>query len=246
MATESIRVEGVVPTTPERVYQAWLNGAEHGSMTGAKATVDPVTGAFTAWDGYIRGQTIDAQPAKRIVQSWRTTEFPDGAPDSRLEIELAPDGDGGTRVTFVHTEIPEGQGASYEQGWKDFYLDPMAAHFERHTGAGAVVARAVEAVKAAPAKLASAATAIKEVVEKARAAARKQAKRKPAAAKKKAAARKPAPKKKPATKKSAAKKVAARKVAAKKVAAKKSAAKKSAAKKAAKKSAAKTSRKRRS
>ena len=38
---------------------------------------------------------------------------------------------GGTRVTFDHREIPEGQGVNYQQGWVDHYLVPMRAWFQK-------------------------------------------------------------------------------------------------------------------
>jgi activator of HSP90 ATPase len=106
-----------------------MDGGEHGRMTGAKATVDPrVDGEHSAWDGYIEGKTLELEPSRRIVQSWRTSDFPLGHADSRLEVHLL-DVPGGCEVTLVHTGIPEGQGAQYERGWHDHYLEPMARYF---------------------------------------------------------------------------------------------------------------------
>ena len=93
-----IRVSAVIPASPERVYAAWLDSTEHSRMTGGKATVDARRGGrHTAWDGYIHGQNLALVEGKRIVQDWRTTEFPRDAPYSLLEIRLAP-APGGTRV----------------------------------------------------------------------------------------------------------------------------------------------------
>ena len=45
-------------------------------MTGAAARIAGRVGAaYSAWDGYIAGKTLELAPGKRIVQSWRTTEF---------------------------------------------------------------------------------------------------------------------------------------------------------------------------
>jgi uncharacterized protein YndB with AHSA1/START domain len=131
MATESIRVSGIVAASPGRVYEAWLSGREHGAMTGGKATSDAtIGGAFTAWDGYIWGRNHELDPGQRIVQSWRTSDFPKDAADSRLEVLFEP-APGGTRITFVHSEIPESQGTKYRDGWLSFYLQPMARYFEQ-------------------------------------------------------------------------------------------------------------------
>jgi uncharacterized protein YndB with AHSA1/START domain len=125
--TDSIRVSAVIPAPPRRIYEAWLDPRQHSAMTGSRATAD-TAGRFTAWDGYISGTTIVKEPPRRIVQGWRTSEFPAGSPDSRLEV-LLEKVNGGTRVTLVHTEIPTGQGSSYEGGWHQFYLAPMRAYF---------------------------------------------------------------------------------------------------------------------
>ncbi len=129
---ESIKLSAVIPATPQRIYDAWLDSQEHSSFTGGgAATVDPrVGGKYTAWDGYIQGTTDALEAGKRIVQSWRSADFPDDAPDSRLEVLLEPS-PRGARVTLVHTNIPDGQAQDYKQGWKDYYLAPMKAYFAK-------------------------------------------------------------------------------------------------------------------
>jgi len=88
-----------------------------------------VGGAFSAWDGYIFGSTLDLTPNQRIVQAWRTSEFPDEAPDSHVEI-LLEEMDGGTKITIIHSDMPDGQVDSYRQGWDDFYFKPMKKFFD--------------------------------------------------------------------------------------------------------------------
>jgi len=124
---DAILVEGIVPAEPAAIFSAFLDAEAHGAMTGSAAT-DDGDGRFTAWGGYIQGQTLSTEAPHRIVQAWRTVDFPDDAPDSVLEIRLEAV-DGGTRVTFAHANIPAGQGVNYESGWVDHYLDPMRAHF---------------------------------------------------------------------------------------------------------------------
>jgi len=129
--TESFTVSAVLPASPERLYKAWLSTRQHTAMTGGKATiVAKVGGKHTAWDGYIEGVTLELDPNRRIVQTWRSAEFPSGAEDSRLELLLDPV-EGGTKITLKHSHLPAGQGASYKQGWWDNYFDPMRAYFSR-------------------------------------------------------------------------------------------------------------------
>jgi uncharacterized protein YndB with AHSA1/START domain len=125
---ENIRVSDTIPAAPERVFAAWLDSEKHSAFTGARATFDGVGGTYTAWNGYIQGTTFEAEPHHRIVQSWRTTEFPAEAPPSRLEVLLEASIEG-TVITLVHTEIPDGQGAQYEAGWKEHYFAPMKQYF---------------------------------------------------------------------------------------------------------------------
>ena len=118
--SERFQVSAVIPASAKRIYDAWLDSGGHSAMTGGKATATAKVGArFTAWDGYIEGKTLELKPSRRIVQSWRSTEFPTDAKDSRLEVRLSP-AKGGTRVTLVHSEVPDGQGESYKQGWRDY------------------------------------------------------------------------------------------------------------------------------
>ena len=119
----------VIPATPETIYKAWLNSKQHCEMTGAKAKVTPrIHSKFTAWDEYISGKNLELEAGKRILQSWRTTEFPDEAEDSLLEIVLKKKGTG-TELFLKQWNIPFGQSKGYKQGWIDFYFDPMQEYF---------------------------------------------------------------------------------------------------------------------
>lgn len=119
-----------LPASPEKIFRAWLSSEGHSAMTGSTAKVEPrVGGKFTAWDGYITGKTLELKPYTRIVQAWRTSEFPDQSPDSRLEILLEAVKDG-TKLTLVHSNIPDDQAESYEGGWDDNYFRPMKEYFK--------------------------------------------------------------------------------------------------------------------
>ncbi len=126
---ESLSVTDVIPAMPQEIYEAFLDSKGHAALTGNPASVEGrIGGKFSAWDGYIRGTTLELEPHRRIVQAWRTTDFPDGAADSQLEM-LLEEVPGGTRLTLNHANIPDGQADSYKQGWIEFYFEPMKAHF---------------------------------------------------------------------------------------------------------------------
>lgn len=127
---ESLEISDVFPTTPAELYAAWLDSDRHSALIGgADCQIDPsVGGSFTAWDGYIEGTTLELEPPHRIVQSWRTSEFPDGAPDSRLEVRFEVV-EGGTRLTLHHSDLPPGGAEKYTAGWEENYFDPMHTHY---------------------------------------------------------------------------------------------------------------------
>lgn len=127
MALE-FEISTTIPAKPDEVYKAWLESKSHSKMTGSKAKVsDKIGDRFLAWDGYISGSNLELKPGKKIVQSWRTSEFADSEEDSRLEITLAP-AKGGTKLTLRHSNLPA-HGEQYRQGWVDSYFDPMKEYF---------------------------------------------------------------------------------------------------------------------
>jgi activator of HSP90 ATPase len=145
---DNIRLVTRLPATPEDVYDAWLSSLRHTAMTGAPATSEARVGAtHTAWDGYISGEHVELEPSRRIVQTWRTTEFPEGAPDSLLEIVFVREG-AGTRLTLIQNGIPDGQGEMYHEGWQSHYFAPMRVYF----ASALAPTRAKKAASAAKAK----------------------------------------------------------------------------------------------
>jgi len=137
MQTDSLRLSAVVPASPQRVYDAWLDEKTHAAFTNLPATIDPeIGGRFTAGDGYISGETLWLERGRLIVQSWRASDFPEEAIDSRLEVHFEPV-EGGTRVVIEHRDLPAGQASRYEEGWRTWYLEPLRAWFEDHPEAEA-------------------------------------------------------------------------------------------------------------
>jgi uncharacterized protein YndB with AHSA1/START domain len=127
MAIEFV-IETMISATPQEIYTAWLSSEGHSEMTGGSASMSDEVGAeFDAWDGYIQGINLELEYGKRIVQSWRTTEFAEDEPDSRLEITLEPVGKQ-TRLILRHTGLPP-HGKQYEQGWVENYFEPMQDYF---------------------------------------------------------------------------------------------------------------------
>jgi activator of HSP90 ATPase len=134
--TYDFKLSCTLPAAPQAVYDAWLDSAAHSAMTGGAAKIAKrVGGAYSAWDGYITGKTLELLPGKRIVQSWRASEFAARDPDSTITVELAPTKTG-TRLTLTHRSVPDGQTGYENGGWQDFYFTPMKAYFAREKSKG--------------------------------------------------------------------------------------------------------------
>ena len=194
---DSFELEMIVAAEPQRVFSAWLDAKEHAAFTGGgEAIVEPWSGGrFTAWEGYIHGILLGVDPGKRIVQTWRTSEFPPEYRDSRVVVEFEA-ARGGTRVRIRHGELPPSQVKKYEKGWMEHYLKPLARYFAKGGKAGAA--------KSPPPRALATAWGRREERKSRRGAhkpAKKAAARKPA----RKAARRAAPRKKSAAKKRARK-----------------------------------------
>ncbi len=121
-------VSDTIPASPADIYRAWLSSEGHTAMTGGGANCSDEPGAeFDAWDGYISGKNVELEQNRRIVQSWRTSQFGDSEPDSQIEVTLEAT-DGGTLVTLHHTSVPD-DGDHYRPGWQNHYFAPMKEYF---------------------------------------------------------------------------------------------------------------------
>lgn len=117
-----------IKATAKEIYTSWLDSEGHTNMTGGEATMsDKIGEGFTAWDGYIKGKNIALEPYKRILQSWRTSQFEENEKDAQLEV-LLNETDGQTELTLIHTNVPE-SGEHYKKGWDDHYFQPMKTYF---------------------------------------------------------------------------------------------------------------------
>jgi uncharacterized protein YndB with AHSA1/START domain len=179
----SYTLTDIIPAPPAAVYDAWLHSRGHTEMTGSKATQSPRIGArVSAWGGYISGQNLELVPGRRIVQSWRTTQFTAEHPDSKIRITLRPVA-GGTQITLQHSGVPDGQTSYEKSGWQDHYFKLMKAYFTKQA---ARLARKYSGTKKPRPKV-SAASRTKAAVGRPKAASRRKA-----AARAKASGRKPA------------------------------------------------------
>ena len=115
---------------PRVVYDAYLDSRQHARMTGQPARMSKREGGqFVAGGEYITGTNVELIPGKRIVQAWRASEWPEGS-YSILQLELRPKGKG-CRLIVDHVGIPDKFRDGVDEGWREFYWNPMKAYFQR-------------------------------------------------------------------------------------------------------------------
>lgn len=115
MKTKVIQHTVLIRTTPKAIYDALMNEKKHSQFTGERAKVCARVGApFSCYDDYITGITLDLKPGKRIVQAWRSQNWPDGH-YSVVTFELSKKS-GGTQLHFMQVGVPANDYARKNNG----------------------------------------------------------------------------------------------------------------------------------
>lgn len=124
MKTKTIRQSITFKATAHEVYELLMDSEKHSVLTGSQAKISKKTGgAFSIYDGEIEGTNLELMPDKKIVQSWRYSDWPK---DHFSEVTfLLTEDSGNTRLDFVQLDVPEEHYQDIRQGWQDYYWTPM-------------------------------------------------------------------------------------------------------------------------
>ncbi|MGH2348410.1 MAG: SRPBCC domain-containing protein [bacterium] len=125
---KTIRQSVTVGASPTRVYAILMDSKKHARLTGGGASISRrVGGRFTSFDGYAQGVNLELIPGKKIVQSWRASDWPaNHYSKATFTLKRVK---GGTRLTFTQTGVPNSQYGSIKQGWIDYYWAPLRERF---------------------------------------------------------------------------------------------------------------------
>ncbi len=124
MKTKTIRQSVTFKAPPHEVYELLMDSQKHSLLTGSQAKISKKTGeAFSIYEGEIEGINLELIPDKKIVQSWRYSDWPKGH-FSEVTFLLTEDS-GNTRLNFVQVGVPEERYQDIKQGWLDYYWTPM-------------------------------------------------------------------------------------------------------------------------
>ncbi len=131
METRDLTHKVILKTGPNQAYEAIIDPTKHSDFTNSPAENDgKVGGEHSAFDGYCFGENVELAYGKKIVQTWQADE--DGWPEdhySTIIYEFTPV-PGGTLLAFKQLGVPEEVADSIDQGWIDYYWEPLKAYFE--------------------------------------------------------------------------------------------------------------------
>jgi activator of HSP90 ATPase len=111
------------------LFDALMDSKKHTDFTGAEAKISrKVGGKFSAWDDWAEGKNLEIVPDKKIVQTWRGSDWPKGH-YSTITFEFKKM-DKGTRLDFNQKGIPEEFYDDIAQGWNEWYWEKLKQYFK--------------------------------------------------------------------------------------------------------------------
>lgn len=106
------------------IYEALMDSKKHSKFTGEPAQISRrVGGKYSTYGGYASGLNIELIEEKKIVQTWRGSDWNDGD-ISEVTYVISPT-QNGCKLIFTHKNIPENHYSAIKQGWTDFYWKPL-------------------------------------------------------------------------------------------------------------------------
>lgn len=129
MKTKTLHQTIVFKATAHDIYEALMDSKKHSAFTDSQAAISRrIGGSFKTYDGYATGKNLELIPDKKIVQTWRATDWPK---DHYSTVTFLFSEKGGkTTLEFTQTEIPAEAYPEIQQGWQEWYWDRLKASFE--------------------------------------------------------------------------------------------------------------------
>jgi activator of HSP90 ATPase len=117
-----------LPAPADRLFDMYLDAAEHAAFTGLPVTLEPhAGGVFRAFDGMVTGTMLHIEPKTLVVQTWRSVNWPLTAMDSILTLSFWPSEDG-ARIELVQANVADEDFAGVSQGWEKYYWTPWHSY----------------------------------------------------------------------------------------------------------------------
>lgn len=129
--TNVIQQSAEFKTSPQTLYEMYMDSAKHSRATGSRAKVGRKAGdAFTAFDGMLHGKNLLIVRGEMVVQSWRASSWKKSDGDSILILTFRKTAYG-ARVDLVHVNVPAHDHKGVTAGWPKFYWKPWRAYLAK-------------------------------------------------------------------------------------------------------------------
>lgn len=130
MKTKTFRQSVRFKASPHEIYEMLMDSRKHAKLTGEKVRISrKIGGELTVYGGYIEGINLNLVPDRKIVQSWRGSDWPQGH-YSRATFSLRKIKNG-THLIFTQSGVPDQYYHDISQGWRDYYWKPMKEMLEK-------------------------------------------------------------------------------------------------------------------
>ncbi|HKC50459.1 MAG TPA: ester cyclase [Myxococcota bacterium] len=128
MAVSTITQDAFFGVPPHDVFEIFVDAGTHSAMSGGeRAEIDArVGGEARVFEDAVSATFLEIAPGRRIVQTWRDRDWPDGH-QAQLELQFLPLNDGrGTHVHLTLSGVPADKARQTANGWRDYYWVPIA------------------------------------------------------------------------------------------------------------------------
>lgn len=124
MNTKEINQQIEFNTSAHEIYEIFLDTEKHAKLIKDEAKIDrKIGGKFSVFGDYATGENLELVPDKKIVQTWRASDWEQGY-YSIISLELT-EKEGKTILNFTQTGVPESDAENVEKGWYEYYWEPL-------------------------------------------------------------------------------------------------------------------------
>jgi predicted ester cyclase/uncharacterized protein YndB with AHSA1/START domain len=130
MDVSTITQHAFFAVPPAEVFAIFTDADLHRAMSGGeRAEIEPrVAGRFEVFDGAVSATFREILSDRRIVQTWRERDWPNGH-HALLELRfVAVNAGRGTHVQLTLTGVPEARIDATASGWRDYYWVPISEY----------------------------------------------------------------------------------------------------------------------
>ncbi|XP_001950637.1 activator of 90 kDa heat shock protein ATPase homolog 1-like isoform X2 [Acyrthosiphon pisum] len=126
--TTTVVIDVVFQCSGEDFYNALTTPELVSAFTQQSVTFQTIKGGkFQLFDGNITGEFIELCPGKKIVQNWRTKQWPDWL-YSTVTVTINQEEDH-TKVRVALVGVPKSDEAITRQNWERYYFTPIKRTF---------------------------------------------------------------------------------------------------------------------